>query len=375
MSVIEKITEWFLARENPAILEFGSHKFRMIDGKFKASQPEITYSASVDAPEGCVLSNQLEQFIFDSEIIKSTLKKLFNNRFLEEKYVAVVLPDQAFCFGSFPAPPAVLKTGIQSHLEKEVQKNTGLPYKNYIIRYEIGKKYGNKIPIHYCALPGGILSDIQQICSETGLIPLSVQPSFVGLVKLLRVSQTDPKQSSVLVHIGNETTTAGVYGTDGLKHAQLVNMGITDFARCLEEKLELTREQAIETLNNELILLDDPTADVQLEIDNYRLLEPVFADFLQKLYGLLLLYTNEHPEDSRFARIVLSGGGARIKNLDRLIASNLGLETILLTREVAATFENVAIPVGESIESLAPLIGNLLLEPWRADRHERIVAA
>jgi len=375
VSVIEKISEWFLSREFPLILEFGSHKFRILSGNLKDGFPVINYSRSVDAPEGCVLSNQLEQFVFEPEKFKAAIKDLVLKKPLEEKYIAIVLPDQAFCFGSFSAPPAALKTGVQLHLEKEVQKNTGLPHQNYLIRYEFGKKYGNKIPVHYCALPAGIIADIQQLCDDSGLIPLSVQPSFVGLVKLLRLTQSDAKQSSILVHIGNETLTAGVYGLDGLKHAQLINMGITDFCRRLEEQLTITREEALDKLNNELILLDDPTADVQLEIDAYRVLEPVFADFLQKLYGILLGYSNEHPEDSRFTRIVLSGGGARIKNLDKLIASNLGVETILLNREVSSTFDKIALPDNESIESLAPMIGNLLLEPWRTDRHERIVAA
>lgn len=148
MSVIEKITEWFLGREFPLILEFGTHKFRLLSGILKDGIPVINFSRSVDAPEGCVLSNQLEQFIFDPETFKAAIKGLVKNRFLEEKYVAIVLPDQAFCFGSFAAPMAVLKTGVQTHLEKEVQKNTGLPHQNYLIRYEFGKKYGVKMPVH-----------------------------------------------------------------------------------------------------------------------------------------------------------------------------------------------------------------------------------
>lgn len=375
MSVIEKVKSWLTARETPYVLELGSASFRALNGRSDGSAPVIRSFASVAAPQGCVLSNQLDQFVFSSEDLVTSLKSLLKPRKFEEKYVSIVLPDQAFQFGSLMAPANSAKAGLQALLEKEIQKSSTLPFNDYLLRYEFGRKVGNKTPVHYCALPRGIVSDLESLCEEVGLVIVSLQPSFTGLAKLLRQGLPDNGHSSVMVHIGNEAVTAAIYGVDGLKHVQLLNMGGSEFCKALETGLGIDRAEACRMLSEDLILLDDPTAEIQFEIDTYRLLEPVFADFLQKIYGFLLLYTNDHPDDAAFSKIVISGGAARIKNLDRLIAGNLGVETLCISKDLAGQPASQLVTENESFESTAVVLGNLLLEPWNLEHHERTMAA
>ncbi|NCB38341.1 MAG: hypothetical protein EOM80_06170 [Erysipelotrichia bacterium] len=373
MPIVDTITEWLLLKSRASILELGSSRLRWAEGVFVNNRPVFSNFRQLPAPPS-VLSSQLGQFVCDTAEMAKALKQLTEQKFIFENYASIVIPDQAFHFGSFWVPAVAAKTGLQPFVEREIQKTSSLPYKEYSVKYEFGEKKDNKIPVHYCALPLGILNEILEICDEAKIVPIAVQPSFAGLVKLLKTSLGESKHPSVFLHIGNESITAGIYGNDGLRAVHIINRGISDLIKIIQTTGK-SAEEAQKALTDELVLLEDPTSDAQFEIETYRLIEAALADILQKIYGFLLLFSNDHPDESGFIKIVLSGGGTSIRNLDKLITSNIGIPTVALSREldmIAADFKS---PAHENLETLAPIIGNMLLEPWRFDRYDRIMAA
>lgn len=374
MSVITQITEWLLNRSQTAVLEFGSSRLRLCSGKFIDNRFTIEAFKQASTPAS-VFSSQLGQFVFDRNEMVKALKDLGGYRFPLEKYVSVIIPDQAFHFGSFQVPAIAAKTGLQPFLEREIQKTTSLSYKDYTVKYEFGEKKDNKIPVHFCALANGILSEIHSVCEESGLVPLSFQPSFAGIVKLLRQNTPESKHPSVMLHFGNETITAGIYGHEGLRAIHLLNRGVSDLLGSIEKTRNVSHEDAERMLTSELVLLEDPNSDAQAEIETYQILEPTLIDILQKIYGFLLLFSNDHPDESGFVKIVISGGGSAIRNIDKLISANLGIPAVYINQEIEAAVAELTLPAGETTATLAAVLGNLHLEPWKLDRYDRIMAA
>ncbi|MBF0501050.1 MAG: rod shape-determining protein, partial [Candidatus Riflebacteria bacterium] len=101
------------------------------------------------------------------------------------------------------------------------------------------------------------------------------------------------------------------------------------------------------------------------------LLEPLFITFLQKVYGVLQLHSNECPQEAAFRRILLSGGGGLLRHLDRLIAANLGLPVVRIGTPVAPFVGGLN---EAGVTAYAPLLGATALRAWDLKRHDRMVA-
>ncbi|OGK06490.1 MAG: hypothetical protein A2W80_10535 [Candidatus Riflebacteria bacterium GWC2_50_8] len=375
MSVIDNITEWLLSAGRAGTLEIGSSYLRWVYGEKNQLTPalQIFRSCQTDAVR---FTNFQSSYLFDSNKVAESLQPLIEIKHGVEKYANVVLPDQAFHFGSINIPAAAAKASLIPLLERDIQKTAPLPCNAYVIKHETGRNRGSQLNVQYCALPLSVLEDVQRACDKAHLIPVSIQPSFTGLFRLLSLHQNISDHPSVFLHIGNECTTMGVYEKSGLRAINLLDFGVQNFIQAVAQELNCDHNAAVQTVFHEPLLLDDPGAsEAQVEIAAFGVVEPLLADFLQKIYGQLLLFSSEHHEESGYSRIVISGGGALIINLDRLITFNLGIPTSTISRELKQLTELPGLPVHEKLETLAPALGNIILQPARRNRFDRMLAA
>lgn len=373
--MIDLITEKLIKNSKPYQLELGSYQIRT--ARLLQNQENFICDelAAISTPLNTSFSSFSGSVNFEPDAISESISKILKkNRFIE-RYVALVLPDQAFCFGSFSVPAVAARAGIQPLLEREIKKTAFYDFKDLIVRYELGARNNNQISVFFAALPYKTMQLIQQICENSNLVPVSVQPTISGLTRLMKTCFPEAKHPVVFLHFGNEAVTAAIYKNEGLLQVQVIEIGVRDLRNRLIEDMGLTYEDADNRLSENLILLDDPSTDAQLEIPEYAILESVFASLLQRIYGYLLLFSNDHPEETGFTRIVLSGGGSRIKNIDKLISANLGITTTLLSQELEGKLKIVGKEAFQDIELFMPLFGNAMLKPWLTDRFERIFSS
>ena len=375
MPLIENITEWLLTASKTYTLEIGSSNLRWAFGEINRPEPSLQQFRSCRAP-GMQISSLQDQYKFDGARMAEMLKALVEVKYGIEKYATVILPDQAFHFGSITVPAAAGKASLMPLLERDVQKTAFLPCNSYIIKHEASKNKDGRLTVQYCALPARIFEDISRVCNLAGIIPLSIQPSFTGLFRLLNRHQAASEHPSVFLHIGNESVTMGIYEKAGLRTVNLIDFGVRNLLEAIMTAMGSDEDTAWQTLFSEPLLLEDPGASAaQKEILAFGVVEALLADFLQKVYGLLLLFSSEHQDESGYSRIVISGGGALIKNLDRLITFNLGIPTTTIGRELEPLKSGLNLPAREQLETLAPVLGNLILQPARRDRFDRVMAA
>ncbi|MGM0600549.1 MAG: hypothetical protein ACQETH_12125 [Candidatus Rifleibacteriota bacterium] len=375
MSLIQKLTNILVTGSNPVIIEPGTSTFKSFAAKNIGGEIRLLNCETCPAPEGFSLFADSNESSFDPEAVAEAFQNLIVSKKYREKYVSLILPDQAFCSGNFIVPKVAAKAGMQPLLEREIRCETNKTSENFKIRYEMGSVTGNKIPVFYFALPKYILDNLIAIQSRLKFITLSIQPSFMGIVKLLKLNLKNEKLANVFLHLGNEAVTAGIIKDGELSHLQIINQGIHQLIQRLSNDLDMPFSEAEKILKEKLILLEEPENEAQLEIPEYVILESVLADILQKIYGFLILFTEEGSEQEGFGKIILSGGGAAFRNFDRLIEANLGIPTIKLSDEVekipgVGNFKKL-----NDFESFLPLLGNFLLQPWQRNRFDRAFAA
>ncbi len=303
------------------------------------------------------------------------IRGLFGGRIPRATYLSLILPDQAFFLGTLTLSSVALRTNPLALLEREIQSTAPLPLREYRLAFEAGTQVGSRHQVHFCALPKEVVADLEGTCSRLGLIPLAIQPSFLRLLHLLRLVDKEPSPyPSVLVHVGHESTTLAIYTTAGLKRVHSLPFGGTDLDRLLAGLEERDPQDPEEFKKRGIILLEDPASDAQADVPAYRRLEPLFVQFLQKLYAFLQSHTAEFPNEGCFRRIVLSGGTGCLRHLDRLIVANLGIPVT----PIGAMFDAIGPhgPLSPEDKGLwAPVLGDLALQPWRIDRFDRVAAA
>ncbi|MEW6711998.1 MAG: cell division protein FtsA, partial [Candidatus Riflebacteria bacterium] len=278
-----------------------------------------------------------------------------------------------FSIGSFSVPTVAIKAGIQPLLERELRQSSELNINESIIRYELGARTGSKLNLFYTAISRNLIEEIHDVCDSARVLPISIQPAFTGLIHLIKHLKTDTSHPTVIIHIDEYATTAGIFKNNGLLQLQLIPVGLKNLVERLSEDLNIPIEEANSIVFNKLIILEDPSSEAQLEIVEYTILESVFADLLQKIYGFLLLFSNDHSEEAGFSRIVISGPGSGIKNIDRLINANLGITTGSMSSETFV--ESIPFTNQEEFNVFAPVIGHALIQPWKNEGFERVFAA
>ncbi len=375
MQLFQSLTEWALRFARPEIIELGTNRFRRLRGSCENGvfSPQIV--REVPAPQGLVLSSHLGQAIFDLEGFQRAIRDLFQPEKPRGKYVSIVLPDTAFHFAAMSFPTPLFRANPMSLIEREIQSSAPLPLREYMIRYETGPQAGSRTTVFCCAVPHGLIRDLEAALNSLDLVPLSIQPSFLSSLTLLRQfeDQSSP-YPSVYLHVGHESTTMAIFSTKGLKRLQIVPVGGLDLTRAIGRQLGLMFEQAEKQKQEELILLDDPTDEAQSEVPLFQALAPLFTDLLQKLYGFLQMYAGECPEEAAFRRIVLAGSGSHMKNFDRLVSSNLGIICLSVSQFLKFAPGTPEVDARAKV-SFFPLFGNLALTPWNLERFDRLMAA
>lgn len=375
MSVIQQLTEWFLSRSHPVTLELGTRWFRRAAGSWPDTRCLVTGRAAVPAPRMLVFSSHLPYAIFDTPAFDEAIRNLFGGKIPPETYASLVIPDQAFHSGTMTVSSVAMRTNPVAMLEREIQATAPMPLKEYKIVFEVGATMGAKSQVHFFALHKGILTDLEANFQRLGIIPLAIQPSIVRLIHLLKASDRErAPYPSVLLHFGQEGSTFAIFSNAGLKRMQFLPTGGTDLDKLLCRDAGISPAEVEAFKEKEVILLDDPASDAQGEVAAYRAIEPLFIKLLQRLYAFLQAHTAEFPNECCFQRIVLSGGAACLRHLDKLIVANLGIPVTTIGNLFESRGPGGTLNLLEKTQ-WAPALGDLALQPWRLDRFDKVAAA
>lgn len=374
MSLIDQINEWLLKKSQVYILEITSSSLRWISGTFLDNRFVLHSLKKLHAEEPYFARTDGIPALNTGALVRD-LRKVTSYRFPLERHASIVLADAIFNLGSFQIPAVAVKSGFLPLLEREIHKSTTMTHKDFAVRHEFGEKRDNRVPVHYCAIHRNFLDDLKNVCNEAGIVPLSIQPGFTGYSHLLKSAAPESRHPSIFLHFDRDALTAGIYNREGLRAVHVINTGLNDLLRAVMNARQCSQTEAFAEITTRLVLLEDPNSDAQTEIDTYRMLEAVFSDLLQKIYGFLLLYSNDHPDESGFVRIVLSGEGTRIRNIDKLVSANLGIPAFILDSEIEPAVSSLSLPESETPATLTAVLGNLQMAPWRLERFDRIMAS
>jgi len=374
MSLTDWVTERVLSGIRPDIIELGTHSFRKLKAKVAKGRLKIFEVVTTAAPESLIFTPHQGFSVFDADEFKRALLKLYGGRIPSSCYAVIIIPDGAFHAGIATIQGLTSGTNPLSLLHREIQDTAPLPVTEYVITHEVTQARGAQREVLYCALPRQVIPEIEALLGEVGIIPVSIQPSFISLSGLLSVSGDDQTSDpSVWIHFGHESTTVAITRSKFLRRVQILPIGAVDLTNAIMKGFSVEKSISEKYKRDEIILIDDPLAEAQREIQSYCLLEPLFATILQKIHGVIQVHSLQSPKEAAFRRIVVSGGGSCLKNFDKLISSNLGIP-VFKAGQCMDFFDDVKLGDIDQRCCVAPLIGACFRESWKTEHFEKVVA-
>lgn len=374
MSIIETIGEWLVGNVQPDLLELGTSTFRRLRGEWQGQRFRVT--DYVEVPSSGILDLGLEQdpWIVDEAAWKEAMCKLFGGRLPRDRHVSIILPDQAFRMGVPIFGQVIMKSQPRLALEKEVHGAIPISFEQVRLVFESGQARAGKTGILFAATNENALQGLISQLFASGLLPLSIHPSFLMLGGLMKIAEPESSpHPSAWIHLGNRVTTVGVFLGGQIRRIQTVPIGGQAMTMAIQQADPCPFEEAEERKLQGPILLDDPSAEEQGTVPLYRSLEPTFVDLLQGVFGVLQAHSLEFPTEGSFRRLILSGGPGALLNFDRLVNGNLGVPVSTIGGLLGVDQAEVSFSA-EQVCRLAPLLGMSLFQPWKLDRMDRLAA-
>jgi type IV pilus assembly protein PilM len=188
-----------------------------------------------------------------------------------------------------------------------------------------------------------------------------LQPFVLDVESFATMRALEPQSRSnggasaaVFVGLGAETTDILVTERDRLRLTRNVNIGGNNLTRAVASRLDVEFSVG-ETLKKEkgrVLLEGEPLPEDQAVLSIHEAMLPVLTDLATELRRSLDYFQTRWRE-SRIGRVILSGGTARLSNLDRFLSLELGIETVVGDPFASCTVPESALNA-ENRRQLAP---------------------
>lgn len=136
--------------------------------------------------------------------------------------------------------------------------------------------------------------------------------------------------AAVFVGLGAETTDILVTERDRLRLTRNVSIGGNNLTRAVASRLdvEFPIAEAMKKEKGRVLLEGEALPDDQAVLSIHEAMLPILTDLATELRRSLDYFQTRWRE-SRIGRVILSGGTARLGNLDRFLSLELGIETVV----------------------------------------------
>lgn len=169
--------------------------------------------------------------------------------------------------------------------------------------------------------------EIEKIVRKAGFNPQIIDAACFNSFNLYHDYFSDEElrdRNIAFVTIGHNATTVCIIKNAGIRTIQTKPLGIKHFAEGLADRLGLSVTQGEELLKKEVVFLPEFVQE-QEEVENYQHIKPIFGELVRSIFSLFEYHVDKYKE-TRIDRIVVTGGGANLKNIEIALAGHLNLE-------------------------------------------------
>lgn len=312
-------------------IDVGSHAVKVVELAPAGSRFKVVHAAIGDTPPGAVK----EGTVVDPQALGLAIRQVAGQAGIKSGRVVSAVGGQAVIVRELKLPPMSdeeLKQAARFEAERYIPYGVKEVNMDFDVIGETLEDNQKKMVMLLVAARKEIVDKHVQALEAAGMQPFVLDVESFAVMRSLdaQAHRNGDGDAAVLVDLGAETTDIVVTEGDQLRLTRNVNIGGDSLTKAVASRMDMEFRSA-EQLKEEkgtVLLEGEAVPDDQAVSSLHDVMLPILGDLATEIRRSLD-YFQTRWRDSRVGRVVLSGGTARLQNLDRFLSLELGVETLV----------------------------------------------
>jgi type IV pilus assembly protein PilM len=355
----------FFSRKSLLIgVDIGTHSIKIVQLKKAGRFYNLQHFGIMPLMQESIV----EGSITNASAIVEALRNLVRMEKIKEKDVATVISGPSVIVKKIRVPQMTEKE-LSTNIQWEAEQHIPFEISEVNIDFQIlpsmefaGEKAGNQIDVLLVAAKKSKVDDYTSLIVEAGLHPVVVDTDIFALENEYELNNEIEDKIVALIDIGASTMNINILKGNTTTFQRDIAIGGNRYTAALQKEFNLSYEQA-EALKMGVGFTENRGKEHVLSV--MAVVSEEISDEIQRSLEFFRSSTAEEAVD----KVMLSGGCARIKGLDRFLGNRLGVPV-----EIANPFRRLRCSERtfdpEYLRDMAPLaaVGVGLALRGRSDR-------
>jgi len=337
-------------------LDIGTSSVKLVEMKNVNSRWRLMGFGAVDLPRETIEAKNPEQ---QRAVIVDAIKKTYEKSSLKSKRVATSLLGEAVII-RYVKMPFMTEEELRKNIKKEAEQHIPLGVDQVVLDFQIlgeGQEDGQrKIDVLLVAGKIDMVDQHIAILKSAGLSSGIIDVDAFAIQNAYEINRLESNEETVaLINVGASWTTINVLEGLSTRFTRDIPVAGNDFTKEIQKEFNIKFSEAEELKKAHGAISveeeDFNLSAVSQKDDRVLRMSDVMTPVLNKLLGEIRRSFDYYETQSRkknVERVILCGGSAKLKNLNRFLAGKLGIPV-----EHLGTFRNVEINKGVDPELLA----------------------
>ncbi len=324
-------------------LDIGSHEIKVVELAPAGSRYRVLHVGSADTPPGAVK----EGAVVEPQGLGVAIHQVLGKTGIKPGRVVSAVGGQAVIVRELKLPPMPedeLKQAARFEAERYVPYGVREVNMDFDIIGETMEDNQRRIVVLLVAAKREIVDKHVQALEAGGLRPFVLDVESFAVIRALdaqaQAGATAPPgaqapagaggAATVFVDLGAETSDIVITEGGQLRLTRNINIGGDGLTKAIATRLDMEFQSAAQVKEEKgtVVLEGEPAPDDRTVIALHEAMLPILGDLATEIRRSMD-YFQTRWRDSRVGRVLLSGGTARLGNLDRFLSLELGVETVV----------------------------------------------
>lgn len=285
-----------------------------------------------------------EGIIQDKEALVKTIRLALSTvqgEKLKTNYVVASLPEEK-SFSQVIQMPTMTEKELQSAVPFEAENYIPLPidkvYLDFqVIHGESKESSANHMHLLLNVMPKQIVDSYVDCFKQAGLIPCVLELESQAIIRALFKNDRDGS-SAIIIDFGQTKTGFLIFSDYSVRFTSSIPISSQQLTDAIARSMDVNNQKA-----EELKITYGLNGDAK-KYNTAAVLQPILTDLVAQIKKYMDFYQSHISHeyfsgDTRIQKIILCGGGARLKGLGDFLSKELGIDV-----EVANPFSTVIVP-------------------------------